>query len=138
MTRFRSNYEEQFSPRFQWLSESQLEELHSATIEVLERVGTRVDHSEALQLLKEAGCIVEGIRVNLLRLITIWPFPDEQVREALRKTGTAVVVEMNQGQLWGEVNRVNDAGTKIYPVNGIDGELITPEFVMAGIKEAVK
>lgn len=80
----------------------------------------------------------EGIRVNLLRLITIWPFPDEQVREALRKTGTAVVVEMNQGQLYGEVNRVNDAGTKIYPVNGIDGELITPEFVMAGIKEAVK
>jgi len=60
MTRFRSNYEEQFSPSFQWLSESQLEELHSATIEVLERVGTRVDHSEALQLLKEAGCIVEG------------------------------------------------------------------------------
>ncbi len=60
MTRFRSNYEEQFSPRLQWLATSQLEELHSATIEILERVGTRVDHPEALKLLEEAGCIVEG------------------------------------------------------------------------------
>ncbi len=47
------------SPQLKWFSESQLEEIHSATIEVLERAGVRIDHNEALQLLKEAGCLVE-------------------------------------------------------------------------------
>ena len=65
MSRFRSNFEEQTTPRLQWLSDSQLEELHSATIEILERVGTRVDHPEALEMLRDAGCLVKDKVVRI-------------------------------------------------------------------------
>ncbi len=80
----------------------------------------------------------EGIKVNLLRLITIWPFPDQEVQKALAKVGAAVVAEMNQGQVIHEVNRVNTTNTPVHLASGIDGELIRPEIVMNSIREAVK
>lgn len=60
ITAYRSNFNQQLSPRLTWFSSGQLEEIHSATIDVLERVGVRVDHDQALKLLKEAGCLVKG------------------------------------------------------------------------------
>ncbi len=80
----------------------------------------------------------EGIKVNLMRLISIWPFPDREVQQALARTGAAVVAEMNQGQLIGEVNRVNTTNTPVHLASGIDGELIRPEIIMTSIREAVK
>ena len=80
----------------------------------------------------------EGIRVNLLRLITMWPFPDQEVQKALAKTGACVVAEMNQGQVINEVNRVNTTNTPVHLASGIDGELIRPEIIMTSIREAVK
>ncbi len=59
ITAYRSNYSQQLSPKLSWFCESQIEEIHSATIDVLERVGVRVDHDQALRLLKDAGCIVK-------------------------------------------------------------------------------
>jgi len=59
ITAYRSNYSQQLSPKLSWFCESQIEEIHSATIDVLERVGVRVDHDQALRLLKDAGCLVK-------------------------------------------------------------------------------
>lgn len=56
---YRSNHNQQLSPQLVWFSSSQLEEIHSATVDVLERAGVRVDHDESLQLLKDAGCLVK-------------------------------------------------------------------------------
>ncbi len=56
---YRSNYSQQLSPQLRWFSTGQLEEIHSATIDVLEQAGVRVDHDEALNLLKDAGCVVK-------------------------------------------------------------------------------
>ncbi len=80
----------------------------------------------------------EGIKVNLLRLISIWPFPDREVQKALANTGAVVVAEMNQGQVIHEVNRVNRTNTPVHLASGIDGELIRPEIIMTSIREAVK
>jgi 2-oxoglutarate ferredoxin oxidoreductase subunit alpha len=38
----------------------------------------------------------EGIKVGLLRPLTIWPFPDEAVRKMLRNVDTVIVPELNQ------------------------------------------
>ena len=65
ITAYRSNYQEQLSPQLTWFSTSQLEEIHSATIDVLERAGVRVDHNEALQLLEDAGCLVKDRVVKI-------------------------------------------------------------------------
>jgi len=53
-----SNYEVQATPFMNWVSPSQLERIHLASLEILERTGTRVDNPLALRLLKDAGCLV--------------------------------------------------------------------------------
>jgi len=80
----------------------------------------------------------EGIKANLLRLITMWPFPDEEVQAALAQAKAAVVAEMNQGQVLGEVQRVNRSNTPVYHVSRTDGEPITPEEILAKLREVAK
>jgi len=85
---YRSNYSQQLSPKLSWFSESQLEELHSATIDVLERVGVRVDHDESLQLLKDAGCLVKD------RVARI---PGWLIEEAIRTAPSKITVYNREG-----------------------------------------
>jgi len=59
ITAYYSNYSQQLSPQLKWFTTAQLEEIHSATIDVLERAGVKVYHEESLTLLEEAGCIVK-------------------------------------------------------------------------------
>ncbi|MEW6541168.1 MAG: 3-methyl-2-oxobutanoate dehydrogenase subunit VorB [Bacillota bacterium] len=40
-----------------------------------------------------------GLRVGLIRPITLWPFPDETVSRAAARTESFLVVEMNLGQM---------------------------------------
>jgi 2-oxoglutarate ferredoxin oxidoreductase subunit alpha len=46
-----------------------------------------------------------GIKAGLLRLITLWPFPEKQVAEVASRVRAIVVPEMNCGQLVREVER---------------------------------
>lgn len=47
----------------------------------------------------------QGIKAGLLRLVTLWPFPDKQVSDVAQKAKVLVVPEMNYGQLVREVER---------------------------------
>ena len=47
----------------------------------------------------------KGLKVGLVRLITIWPFADKVVAELASKMKALLVAEMNYGQLVGEVRR---------------------------------
>jgi 2-oxoglutarate ferredoxin oxidoreductase subunit alpha len=47
----------------------------------------------------------EGLKAGLLKLITLWPFPDEKLREVAKEVREVVVAEMNYGQLVREVER---------------------------------
>ncbi|MBP1759534.1 MAG: 2-oxoglutarate ferredoxin oxidoreductase, alpha subunit [Firmicutes bacterium] len=77
----------------------------------------------------------EGLSVNLLRLITQWPFADEQVREALKKAKVVIVPELNLGQMVLEVERLNSFKTPVYPLSRIDGEIILPSQIIDKIQE---
>jgi len=48
----------------------------------------------------------QGIKAGLLRLVTLWPFPDEQVSKVAQKAKALIVPEMNYGQIVREVQRV--------------------------------
>jgi len=48
----------------------------------------------------------KGIKAGLLRLITLWPFPDKEVSKLAKKVHAIVVPEMNYGQIVREVERV--------------------------------
>lgn len=47
----------------------------------------------------------EGIRAGMLRLVTIWPFPEEIVAKIAEQVQAIIVPEMNYGQLVHEVER---------------------------------
>ena len=46
-----------------------------------------------------------GIRAGLLRLVTLWPFPERQVSKVAKQVDAIVVPEMNCGQIVREVER---------------------------------
>ena len=79
----------------------------------------------------------EGIKVGLLRPLTIWPFPDDAVRKMLRNVETVIVPELNQGQLLHEIQRLikEKSDSSIIPIQRVNGQLITPNDILRKIKE---
>lgn len=67
-----------------------------------------------------------GERIGLLELQTLWPFPDQLVRQTCEHAKHVIVVEMNMGQILQEVRRVVDQPRKVFLANRIDGVFITP------------
>lgn len=78
----------------------------------------------------------EGIKAGMLRLKTIWPFPDEAVRRLTSSARTIIVPEMNQGQLVLEVERVIHGKADVRKLGKVNGDLFHPDEVFAAIKEA--
>jgi 2-oxoglutarate ferredoxin oxidoreductase subunit alpha len=75
-------------------------------------------------------CRAQGLRVGLFRPITLWPFPETQLRQAAAKARAVLVPEMNTGQLRLEVERVL-AGTPVEGLHLFSGEAITPADIAA-------
>ena len=51
----------------------------------------------------------EGIKVGIFRLITVWPFPDEQVRDVVKDAKAIIVPELNYtGVIAEQVERVTN------------------------------
>ena len=68
-----SNYTSFDTPRFRKLSDDQVERLHYASLEILERTGLRLFETEALDLLKKKGVQVEdGNRVRISPGLVEW------------------------------------------------------------------
>ncbi len=58
-----SGFRTQCVPSYRLLTEEQILEIHRASLEVLETVGVRLLHPEAVDLLRDAGCRVKGSNV---------------------------------------------------------------------------
>lgn len=68
-----SNYTSMDTPHFRKLSDDQVERLHHASLEVLDRTGVRLFEPEALELLKKKGIQVEdGNRVRIPPGLVEW------------------------------------------------------------------
>jgi len=79
----------------------------------------------------------KGIKVGLIRPLTIWPFPDQDVENMLESTKAVIIAEMNQGQLINEVKRVTKYGqhSRFYRIQKYNGLVITPEEILRKIAE---
>jgi 2-oxoglutarate ferredoxin oxidoreductase subunit alpha len=75
----------------------------------------------------------QGLRVGLLQLITLFPFPRRLVEPVLNQCKAVLVPEMNMGQISREVNRVNSSACRVLKHNRFDGQLITPEELVPRI-----
>jgi 2-oxoglutarate ferredoxin oxidoreductase subunit alpha len=73
----------------------------------------------------------QGIPAGLLRLISVWPFPEVQVRELLDQTQAFIVAEMNLGQVRREVER--HVHQPVVGVHHAGGSMIPPEKILEAI-----
>ncbi len=87
----------------------------------------------ALRAVRDARA--QGIKAGLLRLITLWPFADEAVREVAGRAKVLIVPEMNLGQMSREVERAAHGAARVVPVSRVDNELFTPDEILARIRE---
>jgi 2-oxoglutarate/2-oxoacid ferredoxin oxidoreductase subunit alpha len=69
----------------------------------------------------------EGLKVGFLRLKTIWPFPEEAVREATGEAKKVFIPEMNRGQVAGEVKKY--VSCEVISLGQTNGEVIRPETI---------
>lgn len=73
-------------------------------------------------------------KVGFVKLLTVWPFPEEMLAEAAQGVRTVIVPEMNLGQVALEVERVVGRH-KVRRVNRADGQAIAPGEIVAAIEE---
>jgi 2-oxoglutarate ferredoxin oxidoreductase subunit alpha len=78
----------------------------------------------------------EGIRVGYLRLITVWPFPDERIRELAKGIRAFVVPEINMGQIVREVERCAAGQALAFGANCAGGDILEPHQVLQIIRQA--
>jgi 2-oxoglutarate ferredoxin oxidoreductase subunit alpha len=77
----------------------------------------------------------KGLRVGQLKLDTIWPFPEERIRELAGKIKGFVVPELNMGQIVYEVERCAAGKCKTVLVPHPGGEIHDPADILQAIKE---
>ena len=66
-----------------------------------------------------------GVRVGLLELQSLWPFPAETVKEKCQGRSHVLVVEMNMGQIYQEVKKAVSEPDKVFLANRFDGVFIS-------------
>lgn len=78
----------------------------------------------------------QGIKAGLLKLITVWPFPETQIRKLAEKVKGFVTVEVNLGQIHLEVQRCAGDRAPAFLVGHVGGTIIPPERVIETLKQA--
>jgi 2-oxoglutarate ferredoxin oxidoreductase subunit alpha len=82
-------------------------------------------------------CRARGVRAGLFRPITLWPFPENALREAAANARAVLVPEMNAGQLSLEVERIL-CGKRVDAIHRFNGEPITPAEIVARAEALAK
>jgi len=90
----------------------------------------------SLKAMKDARNL--GIKVGMLRLITLWPFYDKLIEELSSKVKSIVVPEMNMGKIVREVERASKGQCKILPVPKVGGVLHNPDEILSAVKLAAR
>lgn len=90
----------------------------------------------ALSAMKKAR--EKGLKVGLLQIVTVWPAPDKEIREAIAQAKAVFVPELNLGQYISEIERRNDRGIPVIGINQTDSRPIFPATILAAIEEAAK
>jgi len=75
----------------------------------------------------------EGMKVGLLRLKTIWPFPEKAILEVSTRCKNFLVPEMNLGQVLREVERIA-CSARVDGLHQTDGEPIFPRKIATAVR----
>ena len=77
----------------------------------------------------------EGKKVGYIKLDTPWPFPEKQIKELTKNASDVLVVELNLGQMYYEVDRVLRRDADVHLMGQIGGLMPTPDEILSKINE---
>lgn len=79
----------------------------------------------------------EGLKVGILRPITLWPFPSEAIRKAAEGKKGILVVELNAGQMIEDVRLAVHDSLPVKHFGRMGGIIPSPSEIVNALKERV-
>ena len=79
-----------------------------------------------------------GIKVGMIRPITLWPFPKAVLKAAAAKVKAFISVELSMGQMIEDVQLATECTRPVLLCNRVGGMIPTTQNVLDAIDEAVK
>ena len=80
----------------------------------------------------------EGVRAGLLKLDTVWPVAEREIRALAERCSIILAVEMNIGKYAGEIERVVEGRCTVKRVTKNRGLIHTPGEILETMGEAIK
>lgn len=80
----------------------------------------------------------QGLKVGMVKLNTVWPFPEDLVRELSAKVKAMIMPEINLGQMVLELERLAAGRCQVRLVPHPGGAIISPQTVLEAIQGALK
>ena len=77
----------------------------------------------------------KGIKVGLIRPITLWPFPSEAIKKAAEKVKGFISVELSMGQMIDDVRLAQNCLRPVVLCNRAGGMIPSPEQVLKSIED---
>jgi 2-oxoglutarate ferredoxin oxidoreductase subunit alpha len=109
------------------------ENLNDAEVVVVSYGITSRVAQKAIELARD-----QGTCVGKLRLITVWPFPEERLRTLASRVKAIVVPELNLGQIAREVERAAGGRARVIPVTHAGGGVHQPGDILSAILEVFR
>ena len=80
----------------------------------------------------------KGLKVGMIRPITLWPFPKDVLKKAAEKCHTFVSVEMSMGQMVEDIELAIRCTRPVLCCSRVGGIIPSPDEVVAKLEEAAK
>ncbi len=80
----------------------------------------------------------EGVKVGMIRPITLWPFPKKAFKKTIGKAKKYISVELSMGQMIEDVELATEFSAPVELCNRVGGMIPDPDMVLAAIKKAAK
>jgi 2-oxoglutarate ferredoxin oxidoreductase subunit alpha len=72
----------------------------------------------------------EGLKLGMIRLVILWPFPTAVIREAAARVAHLIVPELNMGQMVREVERAACGQAGVHSMTKVTSELWAPHEIV--------
>ena len=79
-----------------------------------------------------------GLRAGLVKLDTVWPFPEEMIHDLAGNVRAMIMPEINLGQMVLELERCARGRCPVRLVPHAGGSVISPRNILSAIEEALK
>ncbi len=90
----------------------------------------------ALQAVRDARN--DGIKAGLIKLETVWPFPDELIRSIAPRVKAFIMPEINGGQMVLELERCASGACPVHLISNFGGSIIHPGLILSAIHKTIK